>query len=153
MPYLLQLVISPGQLQPYFTKQVTHYRVVVPHVIPMITISAIPAHCSCIAKFTTDSTNLRCNRYLLVAVWLYCVHRVDIFNQVNWTLSVGDTTVQWLLLDTNQNQPWVINQYTIIITRQPLSLLELPFTVSQPHKVCALTQVDLLQVSYDACVW
>jgi len=75
------------------------------------------------------------------------VYRVDIFNQVNWTLSVGDTTVQWLLLDTNQNQPWVINQYTIVITRQPLPLLELPFTESQPHKVCALTQVDLLQVS------
>ncbi|XP_065890316.1 cadherin-like and PC-esterase domain-containing protein 1 isoform X2 [Dysidea avara] len=133
MPYLLQLVVSPGQLQPYFTKQVTQYRMVVPHIIPMISISAIPAHCSCIAKFVTDSTNLR----------------MDIFNQVNWTLSVGDTTVQWLLLDTNQNQPWVINQYTIIITRQSLSLFELHFTTSQPHKVCALTQDCDLMVYQD----
>ena len=54
MPYLSELVVSPGRLQPTFSAQITKYKLIIPHEIPMVSISAIPAHCSCVAKFTTD---------------------------------------------------------------------------------------------------
>lgn len=60
MPYLAELVVSPGRLQPLFARQITKYKLIIPNEIPMVSISAIPAHCSCVAKFSTDHmTNLR----------------------------------------------------------------------------------------------
>ena len=54
MPYLSELVVSLGRLQPTFARQITNYKLVIPHEIPLVSISATPAHCSCVAKFNTD---------------------------------------------------------------------------------------------------
>lgn len=60
MPYLSELVVSQGRLQPTFAREVTKYKLIIPHESPMVSISAVPAHCSCVAKFSTDHmTNLR----------------------------------------------------------------------------------------------
>lgn len=140
MPYLSELVVSLGRLQPTFAKQITNYKLVIPHEIPMVSISATPAHCSCIAKFSTD--HMRQAHWCLCHCWLFNFsYRMEIYNHVNWTFGVGDTTIRWLLLDSGHNQPWVINQYSITVTRQILSLYEPVFTMNHSHKVCALTQV------------
>ena len=54
MPYLAELTVSPGRLQPTFARQITEYKLTIPHEISLVSISATPAHCSCVAKFNTD---------------------------------------------------------------------------------------------------
>lgn len=74
---------------------------------------------------------------------------MEIYNHVNWTFGIGDTSVHWLLLDSSHSQPWVMNQYSITVTRQSLFLYELVFTMNQSHKVCTVTQDCSLKVYSD----
>lgn len=75
---------------------------------------------------------------------MFDMYRMEIYNHVNWTFGIGDTSVHWLLLDSSHSQPWVMNQYSITVTRQSLFLYEPVFTMNQSHKVCTVTQVIVI---------
>lgn len=63
------------------------------------------------------------------------------YRPTNYTLGVGTNKITLAVVDVSHTEPWVINTYTIYITRRGLADNEPPFRPHEPHQVCSLKQV------------
>ncbi|XP_076333149.1 cadherin-like and PC-esterase domain-containing protein 1 isoform X1 [Tachypleus tridentatus] len=92
---------------------------------------------------------------LLLRVWAFgqnCQTEVRIDDKygpsrpTNYTLGVGPNKLSFFVVDTSHTEPWVVNTYTLLVYRLPVTHDEPPFSPDFPHQVCSLKQECDLQV-------
>ena len=59
----------------------------------------------------------------------------------NYTLGIGVNKISFVVVDISHTEPWVINTYTLVINRVPISHNVPQFRAQLPHRVCSFTQV------------
>ncbi|KAK6177415.1 hypothetical protein SNE40_015520 [Patella caerulea] len=131
MPYLGYLsTVPPIKLTPEFSPLVTDYEAVVDYDVMLLTVMAFAKSCSSQARLEDKQGDSGIS---------------------NITLGIGENKVWIFIVDTSHSDTWVVNTYTILITRQDPDI-QSSFSSSKPHQICSLKQDCSLSFSmWDAC--
>ncbi|XP_070191938.1 cadherin-like and PC-esterase domain-containing protein 1 [Littorina saxatilis] len=120
LPYLSSLVTRPSLiLQPKFSPLQTEYKVEVEHTVQLVTVWAWSQSCQSQARLEDK-------------------HNTD--SSANFTLGVGVNTLRIFVVDTTHDEPWVVNTYTLTVTRLDADHGLGAFRPGVPHVVCSLKQ-------------
>ncbi|XP_054163074.1 cadherin-like and PC-esterase domain-containing protein 1 [Oppia nitens] len=135
-----------------------------PSTLPYLASIELSPKLQLIPPFSPFITQYHCNvsyEQLLVNVWAKahnCQSEVRLDDKfgssraTNYTLGIGVNKISLVVIDISHTEPWVINTYTILINRVPLSHKVPDFAAQLPHRVCSFTQdCDMRVFSRNQC--
>ncbi|KAM7309234.1 cadherin-like and PC-esterase domain-containing protein 1 [Ixodes scapularis] len=127
MPYLSHIVTEPAvRLQPAFNPQRSEYWANVSYDLVLLKVWGLALHCG--SEVRVDDK--------------YAPPR-----PANYTLGVGENKLVLYVMDGGQPDPWVVNTYTLVIRRLPVTDERMVFSPAATHQVCSLKQECEMQVA------
>ncbi|CAG2162722.1 unnamed protein product [Oppiella nova] len=120
LPYLASIELSPKlQLMPPFSPLITQYHCNVSYEQLMVSVWAKAQNCQSEVRLEDKFGSSR---------------------TTNYTLGIGVNKISLVVVDISHTEPWVINTYTLIINRVPVTHNVPEFRAQLPHRVCSFTQ-------------
>ncbi|ESO98523.1 hypothetical protein LOTGIDRAFT_174209 [Lottia gigantea] len=131
MPYLGHLsTVPPVELEPEFSPFLTDYTATVGYNTLLMKVMAFAKSCSSQARLEDKQGDSGIS---------------------NITLGIGENKIWIFIVDTSHSDTWVVNTYTILITRHGPDIPQ-PFIPTQYYQICSLKQDCSLPFSmWDAC--
>ncbi|CAN7989448.1 unnamed protein product, partial [Ixodes hexagonus] len=127
MPYLSHIVTEPAvKLQPAFSPQRSEYWANVSYDLVLLKVWGLALHCG--SEVRVDDK--------------YAPPR-----PANYTLGVGENKVVLYVMGGGQPDPWMVNTYTLVIRRLPITDEKAVFSPAATHQVCSLKQECEMQVA------